>query len=88
MKIRDIANKIVERMAFAIDLTNRYTDFDYAFVEDGYLYLSNNRGAVEWNLIIPLSNECEFKDGSLKTVDIDGDHVSIMIYEHKPLTLE
>jgi hypothetical protein len=88
MKIRDTANKIVDRMAFAIDQNNRDADFDSAFVEDGYLYFSNIRGEVEWNLVIPLANDYEFKNGLLETTDINGDLCSIMIYEHKPLTLE
>ena len=75
-------------MALAIDQNNRDAQFDSAFAEDGFLYFSNIRGEVEWNLIVPLSSEYEFKDGLLETTDIDGDHVSIMIYEHKPLTLE
>jgi hypothetical protein len=88
MKIRDIANKIVDRMALAIDQNNRDAEFDSAFAEDGFLYFSNIRGEVEWNLVIPLANDYEFKNGLLETTDIHSDHVSIMIYEHKPLILE
>lgn len=87
MKIKDIAQKIENEMAVAIDQANRDAEYDSAFIEDRHLYFTNNKGATEWNCCVAFNADCEFKNGLLSFADVNGDLTSIMVYVMSPMKI-